>query len=195
MHAAQLSGVALAALLSENFLLVTCMGFNVPVAALREPDEARRCGVSLTLAMVTTVLFAWLCDNLLLRRWHLEYLRTLAFTLIALFSLYLLRTLLERYVPELSRRLGEHLRALSTNCAALGAAFLASLRGYTLPQALTFALCGGLGVLLVLMSYAGMREDVNFEACPRCFRGVPIELITAGLMALALVGFYGLHVS
>ena len=67
--------------------------------------------------------------------------------------------------------------------------------GYTLSQALTFALCGGLGVLVVLMSYAGLREEISLTSCPRPFRGPAIEMVTAGLMALALVGFYGLHLS
>lgn len=64
-----------------------------------------------------------------------------------------------------------------------------------LSQALTFALCGGLGVLVVLMSYAGLREEISLTSCPRPFRGPAIEMVTAGLMALALVGFYGLHLS
>ena len=77
----------------------------------------------------------------------------------------------------------------------LGAALLASTRGYTLDQALLFALCGGLGVLLVLLSFAGLHDTINLDECPKSFRGAPMELITAGLMALALVGFYGLHIS
>ena len=56
-------------------------------------------------------------------------------------------------------------------------------------------LCGGLGVLVVLMSYAGLREEISLTSCPRPFRGPAIEMVTAGLMALALVGFYGLHLS
>ena len=195
MESAHLAGVALAALLSENFLLVTCLGFNVPTAAYRQPVPARRCGISLTLAMVTSVLLCWLCDNWVLRRFHLEYFRLMAFTLLTLASLSLLRWGLRTFLPELNHRLGAYFQTMSANCASLGAALLSSLRGYTLGQALLFALCGGLGVLLVLTSYAGLREDVNFEACPRCFRGIPIDLITAGLMALALVGFYGLHIS
>ena len=195
MESAHLAGVALAALLSENFLLVTCLGFNVPSAAFREPVPARRYGICVTLSMVTSVLLCWLCDYLVLRRFHLEYFRLMAFTLLSLASLALLRRGLSLFLPELSHRLGEYFQTLSANCASLGAALLASIRGYTLRQALIFALCGGLGVLLVLTSYAGLREDVNFESCPRCFRGYPIDLITAGLMALALVGFYGLHVS
>lgn len=195
MESLHLAGVALAALLSENFLLVSCLGLNIPAASIRDPVQARRTGVSILLSVVVTVFFTWLTDNLLLRRFGLEHFRLLAFTLITFGTLALLRWALRTFLPELHNRLDKCLSALSTNCAALGAALLCSTRGYALEQALTFAFCGGLGVLLVLLSYAGLREDVNFDACPRAFRGVPIELITAGLMALAMVGFYGLHIS
>lgn len=77
----------------------------------------------------------------------------------------------------------------------LGAAYLAAQRSYTLSQALTFALCGGLGVLVVLMSYAGPAGGDQPHQLPPPFRGPAIEMVTAGLMALALVGFYGLHLS
>ncbi len=195
MYSVHLTGVALAALLSENFLLVTCMGIGTRTCAFRSHVEARRTGISVLLSMVVTVFFTWLADNLILRRFSLEYFRLITFTLIALGCVALLRWGFRCFLPELSVRLDDSLAALSTNCAALGAALLSSIRGYELNQALTFAFFGGLGVLVILISFAGLREDVGFDDCPRVFRGAPIELITAGLMALALVGFYGLHIN
>lgn len=195
MYSVHLTGVALAALLSENFLLVNCLGIGTRVSAFRSHVEARRTGVSVLIAMVVSVFFTWLADNLILHHFGLEYLRLLVFTLITLGCVALLRRGFKTFLPELSGRLDASLAALSTNCAALGAALLSSIRGYELDQALTFAFFGGLGVLVVLLSFAGLRDDVGFDDCPRAFRGAPIELITAGLMALALVGFYGLHIS
>ena len=148
----------------------------------------------LTLAMVVTVFFTWCADFLVLRHFGWVYLRTLVFSLIALLTVFLLRKA-ARLWPELSHRIDADLASVSTNCAVLGAAYLAAQRSYTLSQALTFALCGGLGVLVVLMSYAGLREEISLTSCPRPFRGPAIEMVTAGLMALALVGFYGLHLS
>lgn len=195
MYSVHLTGVALAALLSENFLLVNCMGIGTRTQAFRNHVEARRTGVSVLLAMLTSVFFCWLADNLFLRRMGLEYLRLMTFTLLCLGSVALLRLGLKTFLPQLSLRLDESLGALSTNGSALGAALLSSMRGYELDQALTFALFGGVGVLVILLSFSGLREDVGFDQCPKLFRGAPIELITAGLMALALVGFYGLHIS
>ena len=195
MYSVHLTGVALAALLSENFLLVNCLGIGTRTAAFRSHVEARRTGVSVLMAMVVTVFFTWLADMFLLRHFGLEHLRLMVFTMIALGTVALLRRGFRSFLPELSARLDDSLAALSTNCAALGAALLSSIRGYELDQALTFAFFGGLGVLVILISFAGLREDVGFDDCPRTFRGAPIELITAGLMALALVGFYGLHIN
>ena len=194
MDSVQLAGVALAALLSENFILVNCLGIGTRVEAFHSTTAARRTGLSLTLAMVVTVFFTWCADFLVLRHFGWVYLRTLVFSLIALLPVFLLRKA-ARLWPELSHRIDADLASVSTNCAVLGAAYLAAQRSYTLSQALTFALCGGLGVLVVLMSYAGLREEISLTSCPRPFRGPAIEMVTAGLMALALVGFYGLHLS
>ena len=193
MNSVHLTGVALAALLSENFILVNCMGIGTQVQAFRDPRQALRTGLSVLLSMVVTVFFTWLADMLVLRHYSLEYFRLMTFTLLSLGSVGLLRLALHTFLPGLSVRLDTSLAATSSNCAALGAALLSSMRGYLLDQALMFAFCGGLGVLLVLVSFAGLREAVGFVDCPQSFRGIPIKLITAALMALALLGFYGLH--
>ena len=86
-----------------------------------------------------------------------------------------------------------NLASISTNCAALGTALLISQRSYSLGSALVFALFGGLGATLALASFASLQQEVDLERCPKCFRGLPIMLLTAGLMAMSLVGFYGLH--
>ena len=194
MNSVHLTGVALAALLSENFILVNCMGIGTRTQAFRDPREARRTGLSVLMAMVVTVFFTWLTDVFVLIHFCWTHQRQMTYTLIALGSVALIRLFFKTFLPELSVRLDESLASMSTNCSALGAALLVSIRGYELDQALTFALFGGIGVLTVLMSFAGLRDAVGFDDCPKAFRGAPIELITAGLMALALVGFYGLHI-
>ena len=147
MDSVQLAGVALAALLSENFILVNCLGIGTRVEAFHSTTAARRTGLSLTLAMVVTVFFTWCADFLVLRHFGWVYLRTLVFSLIALLTVFLLRKA-ARLWPELSHRIDADLASVSTNCAVLGAAYLAAQRSYTLSQALSFALCGGLGVLV-----------------------------------------------
>ena len=188
-----LAGVALAALLSENFILVNCMGIGTRVESFRDPMDALRSGGCLTVVMVLSALVSWLLDFALLSRFGLQYLRLLVLALLIPGLVALLRTFLRHCLPELSRRVDENLKSISTNAAALGSALLVVQRSYSLSAALLFALFGGLGSTLALASFASLREEVDFDRCPRCFRGVPILFLTAGLMGLALVGFYGLH--
>jgi len=188
-----LAGVALAALLSENFILVNCMGIGTRVESFRDPMDALRSGSCLTVVMVLSALVSWLLDFALLSRFGLQYLRLLVLALLIPGLVALLRTFLRHCLPELSRRVDENLKSISTNAAALGSALLVVQRSYSLSAALLFALFGGLGATLALASFASLREEVDFDRCPRCFRGVPILFLTAGLMGLALVGFYGLH--
>ena len=189
----ELAGVALAALLSENLVLVSCMGIGTHEKSFQDPREAIRTGLCLTLVMVLGVLGGWLLNFLVLLRFGLTYFQVLAFALLIPGLVAGLRKFFKVCIPELSRRTDENLASISTNCAALGSALLVAQRSYGLDSALIFALCGGIGATLALASFASLQKEVDLNRCPRAFRGVPIQLITAGLMAMALVGYYGLY--
>ena len=189
----ELTGVALAALLSENMVLVSCMGIGTHRESFQDPREAIRTGLCLTLVMVLGVLGGWLLNFLVLLRFGLTHFQVLAFALLIPGLVAGLRSFFRACVPELSRRADENLASISTNCAALGSALLVAQRSYGLDSALIFALCGGIGATLALASFASLQKEVDLNRCPRAFRGVPIQLITAGLMAMALVGYYGLY--
>lgn len=190
----ELAGVALAALLAENMVLVSCLGIGTHRESFSKPREAIRTGICLAVVMVLGALCAWLLDYLVLSRFGWQHFRVLAFALLIPGLVAVLRKFLKACVPELSRRMDGNLAAVSTNCAALGSALLIAQRSYGLGTALVFALSGGVGVTLALASFASLQGEVDLERCPRAFRGTPIQLITAGLMAMALVGFYGLHI-
>lgn len=189
----ELTGVALAALLSENLVLVSCMGIGTHTASFQDPREAIRTGSCLTAVMVLGVLCAWLTDFWILSHFRLSHFRVLAFSLLIPALVALLRKFLAACIPELSRRMDENLASISTNCAALGSALLVAQRSYSLGSALLFALCGGLGATVALASFASLQKEVDLNRCPKSFRGIPIQLITAGLMAMALMGYYGLY--
>ena len=189
----ELAGVALAALLSENLVLVSCMGIGTHTESFNKPKQAIRTGLCLTAVMVLGVFFSWVLNYFVLTRFRLEHFRVLAFSLLIPGLVALLRQFLRLCVPELSRRADENLASISTNCAALGSALLVSQRSYSLSAAMVFALWGGVGATLALASFASLQKEVDLNRCPRAFRGVPIQLITAGLMAMALLGYYGLY--
>ena len=191
--ALELAGVARAGVLSENLVLVSCMGIGTHRESFQDPREAIRTGLCLTLVMLLGVLGGWLLNFFILTRFGLAYFQVLAFALLIPALVAGLRRFFRVCIPELSRRVDENLASISTNCAALGSALLVAQRSYSLSSALIFALCGGLGVTLALSSFASLQKEVDLNRCPRAFRGVPIQLITAGLMAMALVGYYGLY--
>lgn len=188
----QIAGVALAALLSENFILVNCLGIGTRTRAFQDPLDAWRTGASLTAVMTLTALFSWLLDQLL-EHIALDYFQTLAFALIGPVVVAALRCFLKNCVPELSRRMDENLASITSNCAAMGVALLIVQRGYGLAAAVLFGFFGGVGATVALMCFAGLQREVSFTSCPKSFQGLPMVLVTIGLMALSLVGFYGLH--
>ena len=188
----ELLGVALAALLSENFVMVSCMGMGDRTRSFTEPLDAIRTGYCLTAVMVLGALLSWLIEHLVLARFGWDHFRLMVFALLVPAIVEGLRWFIRSCIPELSRRMDGNLAAIPSNCAALGTALLISQRSMSLPAGLVFAFFGGVGAALALVGFACLQNSVDLDRCPRPFRGIPIKLITAGLMAMALVGFYGL---
>ena len=190
----EVMGVALTALLAENFVLVTCMGIGSRTKALEEPKDALRTGYCLTMVMVVSSVLAWIIDVAILTAYGLTYYRTFICALLVPSVVWLLGKFFKYFIPELYRRNREHLSAVTTNAAALGCVLLVVLRSYGLAESVMFALFGGIGTTVVLANFAHLQGEADLEQCPECFRGVPIQLVTMGLMAMGLVGFYGLHI-
>ena len=162
MDSVQLAGVALAALLSENFILVNCLGIGTRVEAFHSTTAARRTGLSLTLAMVVTVFFTWCADFLVLRHFGWVYLRTLVFSLIALLTVFLLRKA-ARLWPELSHRIDADLASVSTNCAVLGVALTNVQKEYGILAGTVNGFATALGFTISIIILAGIREKMEWK--------------------------------
>lgn len=191
----QIIGLILIAMLAENMVLVRCLGMDWPKRKGMTEDDAWHAGVSMTVVMVVTALISWIANVCILRFFGVEHFRVLICTLVVLLAVALVKQMLRLFFPVLHRHLNEDLSQTVYNCAVLGVAFITTLRNYSLFQTLLYALAGGVGVLGVLVIFAGMQDQASFDNCPKVFRGLPIQLITAGLMALALMGFYGFNVT
>jgi len=189
----ELLAMAVAALLSENLLLTRSLGAG---SVLRELGGVRRAlamGGTVTLLMVLCAPLLWAVDSLLLRTLGLEYLRLLAFLAVIVLVEEALRAV-TGLIPPLKAPMGELLPLAAAGSAVLGGGLLAAQDGLALVPTVLFALLSGAGFTLAALLLAGIRGRLAFSECPKAFRGAPLALVTAGLLAMAFIGFVGIHV-
>jgi electron transport complex protein RnfA len=140
--------------------------------------------------MVMAIAVTWPIQRLLVA-WGLEYLQTIAFILVIATLVQLLEMAIKKYLPPLYTSLGVYLPLITTNCAVLGVAILTIDEGYTYPEALVAGLGAGLGFLLAMVLFSGVRRRVEEAVPPESFRGMPITLISAAIVAMSFMGFSG----
>jgi Na+-translocating ferredoxin:NAD+ oxidoreductase subunit A len=178
--------------LVNNFVLAKFLGLCPFVGVSRRLDlaygMALATGFVLTLSAATT----WMVQHWLLAPLGLDHLRTLTFILVIAAVVQFTESVMRRQAPLLYRVLGIFLPLITTNCAVLGVALLNVQAAHGLLEAITLGLGAALGFGLVLILFAAMRERLDASDVPAPFRGVPIALVTAGLMALAFMGFAGM---
>jgi len=188
-----LMSIALGAILVGNVVLTQLLGVGPFLGSSGSLRTAARMGLAVTLVMGLTAAACWPINAYLLLPNGLKHIETAAFLLTAV----LLVELLDLLVKTLSRS-GKGLPGgalpLAANCAALGVVLQNVQNGSGFLESLVYALAGGLGFLLVIVLFAGLRERLEFADCPQSFRGVPLALVTAGLMALCFTGFSNLSV-
>ena len=192
-------GILIAALLSQNFILVKFYGICPFMGVSKKIDTALGMGVAVTFVMALASAVCW-AVNLLLVNLGLEYMQTVSFILVIASLVQVVEMFLKKFVPALYKALGVFLPLITTNCAVLGVVLVNAQSGYHVAGAWEFLLsvvngaAGGLGFTLAIVLFASVRERVDKAEPPECFKGFPIALITAGLLALAFMGFSGLKV-
>ena len=150
-------------------------------------------GLAVTFVMGLASAFTY-GVNIILVKLGLEYMQTVAFILVIASLVQFIEMFLKKSIPTLYTALGIYLPLITTNCAVLGVALLNIQNGYNFIESVVYGITGGLGFLLAIYLFATVRERVQFADYPKSFEGFPIALITAGLMALAFMGFSGLQV-
>ena len=186
--------ISLGAILTNNFILVQFLGICPFMGVSKKLDTAVGMGAAVTFVMGLASAVTWLIDTLLLQPMGLEYMQTVAFILVIASLVQLIEMFLQKSVPALYTALGVYLPLLTTNCAVLGVAQANITSGYNFIESITYGITGGLGFLLAIVLFASIRERLEFADSPKCFEGFPLALVTAGLMALAFMGFSGLKV-
>ena len=186
-------GIILSALLSQNFILVKVYGICPFMGVSKKIDTALGMGMAVTFVMALASAACYLI-NLLLVMLGLEYMQTVAFILVIAALVQVVEMFLKKFVPALYQALGVFLPLITTNCAVLGVVLVNVQEGYNFLLSVVNGAAGGLGFTLAIVLFASVRERVDKTDCPECFKGFPIALIAAGLLALAFMGFSGLKI-
>lgn len=189
-----LLGILLSAILTENFILVKFYGICPFMGVSKKTDTALGMGMAVTFVMAIAAAACYLVNRYLLVPLELEYLQTVAFILVIAALVQLVEMFLKKSGPALYQALGVFLPLITTNCAVLGVVLLNVQKGYDFLQSVLCGACGGLGFTMAIVLFASIRERTENADCPRSFRGFPLALIAAGLMALAFMGFSGLKI-
>ena len=189
-----LLGILLSAVLTENFILVKFYGICPFMGVSKKTDTAMGMGMAVTFVMSIAAAACWLVNEYLLIPMELGYMQTVAFILVIASIVQVVEMFLKKAVPALYKALGIYLPLITTNCAVLGVALVNVQNGYDFLQSVVYGFTGGLGFTLAIVLFASIRERVDKADTPECFKGFPITLITAGLLALAFMGFSGLQI-
>ena len=187
-------GILVSAILSENFILVKFYGICPFMGVSKKIDTALGMGMAVTFVMAIAAAACWAVDSFVLQPLGLAYMQTVVFILVIASIVQVVEMFLKKSVPALYSALGIFLPLITTNCAVLGVALVNVQEGYNFLESVVNGACGGLGFTLAIVLFAAVRERVDRTNCPACFKGFPLALISAGLMALAFMGFSGLKI-
>lgn len=185
--------IALNAILAENFILVKFMGICPFMGVSKKQDTALGMGIAVTFVMGIASAATWAVNEFLLVPLNLVYMQTVVFILVIAALVQLVEMFLQKAVPALYQALGIYLPLITTNCAVLGVAVINMNENYNFIYSVVNAFGSSAGFLLAIVLMAGIREKIEMNTeMPRCMRGLPIALVTAGLMSIAFMGFSGL---
>ena len=187
-----LLGILLSAVLTENFILVKFYGICPFMGVSKKIDTALGMGMAVTFVMALASAACW-AANLLLGEAY-AYMQTVVFILVIASIVQVVEMFLKKSVPALYKALGVYLPLITTNCAVLGVVLVNVQKGYDFLRSVVNGAAGGLGFTLSIVLFASLRERVDKTDCPQVFKGFPITLISAGLLALAFMGFSGLSI-
>ncbi len=182
----------LSSILVNNFVLSKFLGICPFLGVSKKVETALGMGFAVTFVMALASVISYLVQYFILVPLEIEYLQTIAFILVIAALVQLVEMALQKLVPSLYQALGVYLPLITTNCAVLGVAILNITENYNLLQTLVNGIGGALGFTLAIVLFAGIRERLELANIPEPLKGFPIALISAGLMAIAFLGFQGL---
>ena len=186
--------IMFSAILVENFIFSRFWGCCPFLGVSEKPDTALGMGMAVTFVMTLSSAVTWAVNHFLLEPFGLQYLQTIAFILVIAALVQFIEMFLQKSMPSLYTALGVYLPLITTNCAVLGVVLLNVQNNYNFISSVVYGITGGIGFLVAIVLFASIRERLVFADYPKSFEGFPIALVTAGLMALAFMGFSGLKI-
>ena len=186
--------ILMAGVLVNNYVLQQFLGICPFLGVSKKSDQAVGMGASVIFVMLVATAATWPIYNYLLVPNGLAYLQTIVFILVIAALVQFVEIFLKKFIPALHKSLGVYLPLITTNCAILGVAILVIQKDYSLIESVVYALSTAIGFTLSLVLFAGIREQLSLNAIPKAMQGIPIALITAGLLAMAFMGFSGIKI-
>ena len=184
--------ILLSSVLVNNYVLARFLGICPFLGVSKKLDQAAGMGVSVTAVMLLATLVTWPIQHFVLDAFGLGYLQTIVFILVIASLVQMLEVILKKFSPALHRGLGVYLPLITTNCAVLGVAINNITDGYTFIESMVSSLGCGLGFLLAMVLFSGIRSRIDEAEVPRPFCGVAITLIAASFLSLAFMGLEGI---
>ncbi|MBE7007515.1 MAG: electron transport complex subunit RsxA [Ruminococcaceae bacterium] len=189
-----LMSISLGAILVNNFILAQFLGICPFMGVSQKTGTAMGMGLAVTFVMGIASAVTWAVNTYILIPLDLGYMQTVAFILVIAALVQFVEMFLQKAVPTLYQALGIYLPLITTNCAVLGVALLNIQKSYNFIESVVYGITGGIGFLVAIVLFASIREHTEDADCPKSFRGFPIALISAGLLALAFMGFSGMKI-
>ena len=194
MEIFKLLSITLGAILTNNFIFSQFLGCCPFLGVSKKVDTAVGMGIAVTFVMGLASAVCFVVNKFILIPLDLAYMQTVAFILVIASLVQFIEMFLQKAMPSLYTALGVYLPLITTNCAVLGVVLLNVQNNYNFIESVIYGITGGLGFLLAILLFASIRERLVFADYPKNWEGFPIALVTAGLMALAFMGFSGLKV-
>lgn len=184
--------ILLTGILTDNFVLAKFMGICPFLGVSKKPSGSLGMGLAVTFVMAGATAVTYPLYQVFLVPLHLEYLNTILFILIIALFVQLLEMFLKKYVPALYRSLGVYLPLITTNCAVLGVTLLNIENNFSFGESIVNAIGGGLGFMLAMLIFSGVRGRLERCNVPKAFEGMPITLVAASIVSLSFLGFGGI---
>ena len=186
--------IVLSAIFINNFIFSQFLGCCPFLGCSSKIDTAAGMGLAVIFVMGLASAICWLVNRYILVALHLEFLQTIAYILVIAVLVQFVEMFLKKSVPSLYSALGIYLPLITTNCAVLGVVLLNTQYSFNFLQSVVYGVTGGAGFMLAICLMASVREKIEFADYPESFNGFPIALVTAGLIALAFMGFSGMKI-